>query len=466
MSDLWPHTMTPRGRVSAIRPEERVLVRKPYSPIVLAALVSCPGVVVALAHVELSAPLTAFVAGLSILTAAFILVWACDAAQADISQSLALAVVAVVAVLPEYAVDMYFTWQAGKFPDSDNAQYAIANMTGANRLIIGVAWAVVAIIFWVKTRRAVRLEEDRLLEIRFLAMATLYAFLVPIKGNLAWYDGIVFIGLYVWYIVIAGRRPQSEVEAEGPGAYLAGLPPVTRRVWTILLFIFAAAVIVMNAEHFCEGLVATGKVLGISEFLLVQWLAPLASEAPEFVVAIMFALRARAGLALGSLLSAKLNQWTLLVGAIPWVFALRARAGLALGSLVSAKLNQWTLLVGAIPWVYALSSGTLAHPLPMGRFQMEEILLTAAQSLLAVVMLATLRLSVAQGLLLFAMFAGQLVAPAIVESCFGGTLMGIRGDQMHVFFSFLYVIAAIALIVDHPQRLAHVLPWLQKRSRE
>ncbi len=409
-------------------------MRKPYFPIVLAALVSCPGVVVALAHVELSAPLTAFVAGLSILTAAFILVWACDAAQADVSQSLALAVVAVVAVLPEYVVDMYFTWQAGKFPDSDYAGYAIANMTGANRLIIGVAWVIVVVIFWVKTRGAVVLKEERLLEIRFLAVATLYAFLIPIKGHLAWYDGIVFIGLYVWYVVIAGRRPQTEVDAEGPGAYLAGLPVVTRRVWTILLFLFAAGVIVMNAERFCEGLVATGKAFGISEFLLVQWLAPLASEAPEFVVAIMFALR--------------------------------ARAGLALGSLLSAKLNQWTLLVGMIPWVYALSSGTLAHPLPMGRFQMEEILLTAAQSLLAVVMVATLRLSVAQGLLLFGLFAGQLVAPTIVESCFGGTLMGIRGDQMHVLFSFLYLIAAIALIVDHPQRLAHVFPWLQKRGEQ
>ena len=411
-----------------------MLVRKPHSPIILAALVSCPGVVVALAHAEMSAPLTAFVAGISILAAAFILVWACDAAQADVSQSLALAAVAVVAVLPEYAVDMYFTWQAGKFPDSDYAGYAIANMTGANRLIIGVAWVIVVVIFWVKTRGPVLLREDRLLEIRFLAVATLYAFLIPIKGHLAWYDGIVFIGLYVWYVVIAGRRPQEEVETEGPGAYLAGLPPVTRRVWTILLFVFAAGVIVMNAERFCEGLVGTGKAFGISEFLLVQWLAPLASEAPEFVVAIMFALR--------------------------------ARAGLALGSLVSAKLNQWTLLVGAIPWVYALSSGTLAHPLPMGRFQMEEILLTAAQSLLAVVMLATLRLSMAQGLLLFGLFAGQLVAPTIVDSSFGGALMGIRGDQMHVLFSFLYLIAAIALIAEHPQRLAHMFPWLQKRGRQ
>ncbi len=405
-----------------------MLVRKPYFPIVLAAFATLPGVVVALAHVELSAPLIAVMSGASIMAAAFLLVWACDAAQADVSQALALAAVAVIAVLPEYAVDMYFTWQAGKFPDGDYSQYAIANMTGANRLIIGVAWAVVAIIFWVKTRRPVVLEEERRLEVRFLAIATLYAFLIPIKGTLAWYDGIVFVGLFVWYIVLAGRRPRAEqLEAEGPGAYLCSLPRVTRRAWTILLFVFAAGTIVATAEHFCEGLLGTGKAFGINEFLLVQWLAPLASEAPEFVVAILFALR--------------------------------GRAGLALGSLLSAKLNQWTLLVGMIPGVYAVSSGTLQHPLPMGNFQMQEIWLTAAQSLLAVVMLATLRLSVSQALLLFGLFAGQLVAPGAVDAFFDGQVMGFRGDQMHVLFSFLYLMAAIALVVDQPRRLGHLFLW-------
>ena len=409
-------------------------IRAPYVPIVLAAVAALPGVVVSLAHVEMSAPIMALFAGISILSAAFLLVWACDAAQTDISQSLALAVVALIAVLPEYAVDMYFTWQAGKFPDSDYAHYAIANMTGANRLIIGVAWAVVVIIFWVKTRRPVVLEAERMLEVRFLAAVTLYAMLIPIKGSLTWYDGVVFVGMYVWYIVVAGRRPPVDEEIEGPGAYLVSLPRVSRRTWTVVLFLFAAAAIVTNAERFCEGLVGTGKAFGIDEFLLVQWLAPLASEAPEFVVAIMFALR--------------------------------KKAGLALGSLLSAKLNQWTLLVGMIPWVYAVSSGSLESPLPMGHLQMQEIFLTAAQSALAVVMVATLRLSMAQGLLLFALFAGQLVAPGLVEKFLGGEVMGIRADQIHALFSLLYLMAAITLVIHQPRRMAYLLRGMSQEDQE
>lgn len=408
-----------------------MLIPRPLLPVCLAALATIPGIAAALLHLHLSPPLTALLAGTAIMGASFLLVWACDAAQKDVSQALALAAVALIAVLPEYAVDMYFTWQAGKFPESDYSHYAIANMTGANRLIIGVAWAVVVAIFWFRKRKAVQLEEERRLEVRFLAAATIYALMIPVKGSLAWYDGVVLVGLYIWYVILAGRRPQTDEEAHGPGAHIANLPMLHRRGVTVMLFLFAAGAVIANAERFCEGLVGTGKAFGINEFLLVQWLAPLASEAPEFVVSIMFALR--------------------------------GRASLALGSLLSAKLNQWTLLVGMIPGVYAASAGTLHSPIPMGTYQMQEILLTAAQSLLAVMMLATLRLSVGQVLLLFGLFAGQLVAPAFVAGLPGGTLFGLRADQMHVLFAGLYVVSTLAIMAEGPRRLLALWPWHRHR---
>ncbi len=341
-------------------------------------MATLPGTCLRLAHAPLD-PLSAAVAsGVAIMGAAFLLLWACDVAQADIPQTLALAVVALIAVLPEYAVDMYFTWQAGKFPQGDYARYAVANMTGANRLLIGVAWVVIAGICWWKTRRAIVMQEERRTEVVFLGLATVYAFLIPLKGTLAWYDCIVFVGLYVWYITLASRRPQVECEMEGPAALVGRLPATTRRVCTAGMFLFAGGAILANSEPFCEGLIGTGRWLGINEFLLVQWLAPIASETPEFVVAIMFALR--------------------------------GQAGIALGSLLSSKLNQWTLLVGMIPAVYGVSHGSLDHPLPMDDFQLREILLTAAQSLLAVVLLAHLRLPMRYAMLLFVLFFAQLVA--------------------------------------------------------
>ena len=396
----------------------------------LALGAAVPGVALRLLGVRLEAPAQALIAGAAIFGAAFVLVWACDAAQADISQALALAVVALIAVLPEYAVDMYFTWQAGTNPGGDYADFAIANMTGANRLLIGVAWAAVAVICWAKTRQPVRLDGDRRTELFFLSLATAYALVIPIKGSLAWYDGVAFLAIYIWYMVQAAKRPAQESQVYGPAALLVALPKARRRFVTAVLFLVAAGVILANAEPFSEGLIRTGEVFGVNQFLLVQWLAPIASEAPEFIVALMLAFT--------------------------------GRAALGLGSLVSAKVNQWTLLVGMIPFVYALAHRSLAHPIPMGHFQMDEILLTAAQSVLAVVILASLRLSIGHGVLLFGLFAAQLAAPAVVGLLPDGTSMGVHPDQVREFFAILYFVSAAALMLDSPQRLKNI--WAGRRA--
>ena len=226
-----------------------------------------------------------------------------------------------------------------------------------------------------------RIERERRTELLFLGLATAYAIVVVLKNSLAWYDGVVFFAIYLLYIRIAGRRPVEESDAEGPAELLLRLPTGLRRTATVGLFLFSALVILLNAQPFSEGLITTGALYHINKFLLVQWLAPIASEAPEFTVAIMFALR--------------------------------KRAGMALGSLLSSNLNQWTLLVGMIPWVYALSHHSLRHTIPMNAGQMHEILLTAAQSLLGIVLLAALRLSLGQVLLLFGLFLGQLLLPEL-----------------------------------------------------
>ena len=404
--------------------------REHLVPLAAAILVTLPGLylrVSGIAEAWLSAAqpdrgliaLLAVATGIAVLGASFLLLWACDAAQEDISQTLALAIVALIAVLPEYAVDMYITWQAGRHPVY--APLAIANMTGANRLIIGVAWAVVVGISWLKYRRPVRVGRERRTELFFLGLATLYAFVIPLKGSLAWYDGLVFFAIYAWYIRVAGKRQVAESEAEGPAELLLSLPVLSRRLATLALFLFSALVIVANARPFSEGLITTGKLYHLNEFLLVQWLAPVASEAPEFTVAIMFALR--------------------------------RRAGLALGSLLSSNLNQWTLLVGMIPWMYAYSSGSFAHGMPMNGAQMQEILLTAAQSLLGIVMLSGLTLSFAQVSVTFSLFLGQLILPPLLAAYPRFIPFGLSGAWIHPLFSALYLLTAFVLMIPRRQQM-------------
>ncbi|MGC8841137.1 MAG: sodium:calcium antiporter [Candidatus Sumerlaeaceae bacterium] len=393
--------------------------------LILAVLGCCPGIFLRLLGATVPAPLEALVAGISVLAAAFLLSWGSEAAQIDINRSLSLAFVALVAVLPEYAVDMYFTWQAGRHPGSSYSLYAVANMTGANRLLLGVGWSVVCFLAWMKKIRPVLLAPNQRTEVLFLGLATAYAFLIPLKGSLAWYDGVVLFGLYVWYMYVASQKPQEEVEEEGPVELLLHMPTRKRRLITVGLFLIAGVAIYACAEPFCEGLVASGKLLHINEFFLIQWLAPVASETPEFLIAL--------------------------------VFASRGRPEVAIAMLLSSKLNQWTLLVGMIPWVYAVAQGALTPPIPLTALQFHELLLTAAQSLLGVVILANLRFTLGEALLLFFLFLGQFVSPMFVGEN-GKWLFGLPADLIHPVFSAAYLVVAAAMLLHEPGNILR-LRW-------
>src|SRR5205085_2401825 len=86
-----------------------------------------------------------------------------------------------------------------------------------------------------------------------------------------------------------------------PAERIGGLPTGRRRLVMAGMFGFAAYVIFIAAEPFAHSLVAAGEVMGVDKFLLVQWLAPIASEAPEFIVALLFVARRRAAAEMGSI---------------------------------------------------------------------------------------------------------------------------------------------------------------------
>ena len=372
----------------------------------MAVLITLPGLFVRMFDLHLSHPTEATLFGLAIVGAAFMLSWAAEVAQLDISAGLAIAVLAFIAVLPEYAVDMVFAWKAGhavtQYGPACNAadavvaspcSLALANMTGANRLLIGVGWSMVVFIAWFRFRQrgmkfeSVQLERANSIELTFLALATIYSMTLPLKNTINLFDAVVLIGLFVAYTIRIATAPAEEPHLVGPARYIGTFTTSGRRASVAALFLFAATIILLLAEHFAEALVATGLALGVSEFLLVQWLAPLASEAPELLVAGLYAWR------------------------------LNTAAGL--GTLVSSKVNQWTLLVGTLPIVFSLASGGL-HGLPVDAHQREELLLTASQSVFAVATLISLSISLPEAIGLFGLFWAQVLLGAIVPHDWAG----------------------------------------------
>jgi cation:H+ antiporter len=376
--------------------------------------------------VHLPDPVLALIFGLAIIGAAFLLSWAAEAAQVDISAGLAIGVLALIAVLPEYAVDLVFAVKGGNsFQESGRGcpapgggespcSLALANMTGANRLLIGVGWSMVVFIAWWRWRqrqepergREVKLERTRTVELAFLGLATLYSLHLPLRSSITLVDAAFLVSIFLVYSYRISKAPAEEPHLVGPARWIGELPKEKRRPSVIGLFVLAAAIILLCAEHFAEALVGTGKSAGIDEFLLVQWLAPLASEAPELLVAALYAWR------------------------------LNTNAGL--GTLVSSKVNQWTLLVGTLPIAFAIAAGG-THGLPIDAHQREELFITAAQSAFALAVLANLSMSVREAAVVLGLFLFQFVAGAVGPDSIHGPVRVGTGIAYLVFAAVLLV---------------------------
>jgi len=321
-----------------------------------------PALVLRVLGIQLDPVVGLIAYGGAVVGASFVLAWAAEAAQIDVSGGLAVGVLAVIAVLPEYAVDLYYAYTAGHVPEY--TQYAAANMTGSNRLLMGLGWPVVVLVSVLVARRTpgrtpdgVELDTSNRVEIGFLMFAGVAAFVMPATGRIQLAFGVALLAWFGFYLYKLSRGDVAEPELIGTAAAMGALPDRVRRVAVSALFLLAAAVIVTCAKPFADNMIGAGTKLGIDRFLLVQWLAPLASEAPEFIIAT--------------------------------IFAARGKGGVAIAMLISAKVNQWTLLIGSLPVAFMLGGGSAA--MHMDGRQVEEIVLTAAQTLMGVTLLLGLR---------------------------------------------------------------------------
>jgi hypothetical protein len=146
----------------------------------------------------------------------------------------------------------------------------------------------------------------------------------------------------------------------------------------------------------------------------VQWLAPLASEAPEFIVALLFV----------------------------W----RGQAAAGMRTLVSSKVNQWTLLIATLPLVFSLGAGSLGG-MPLVERQQHELWLTAAQSLFAVVLISGFAMSRWEAVALLVPFVAQLILPP-----------SIAGVDVRMAFTVGYLVVGFGLLLD-PRRRQSIRCW-------
>ena len=312
-----------------------------------------------------------------ILLSALMIAWAAESAQYFVAQGFALAMLAWMQTLPEFAVEAVLAWH-------QQTHLLLANLTGALRLLTGLGWPAIYLTAALSHRRAhgkpmrrIVLEEHHSVEVLALLMPLLYIPVIAIKGSLTVYDGLVLIIIYAAYLWILGKLPSEDHETIED---LEIIPrtivksPRSLRIFTIgALFVGGGALIYFSAEPFLASLLALATLAGVPSFVFVQWIAPLVSEFPEMLSTLYWARRSE-------------------------------RAPMALMNMVSSNINQWTLLTAMLPVVYSMSVGAVT-PITFDTKQQMELWLTLGQAAIALVFLLNMELAWWEATVLGVLFA-------------------------------------------------------------
>jgi cation:H+ antiporter len=371
----------------------------------------------------------------SMLLSAFLVAWGAEAAQFLISQGLALAILAWLQTLPEFAVEAVIAWDAGR--DPERAHLAIANLTGAIRLLLGLGWPMIYFVFAFSGQRRgdphhtpIKLQPEHAVEVIGLVPPLLYFGVIVWKQSISWIDAVVLLLLYVGYLLVLLRNPPHNVEE------LADAPRVSQwayrqRGWRRqaaigALFGGGGLLLYVTAHPFLESMLAVAATLGISQFVLVQWVAPFLSEFPEKVSAFLWARRV-------------------------------THAPMALMNMVSSNINQWTVLAAMIPLVYGYShyhhTGTWSD-FHFDAGQRLEIILTLLQTGLGLVLLANMEFDWFDATALFVLWVVQFLAPHLRE-------------EVSVAYALWIVILLVGFAIKGQPLLAPKYFWqtlTQKRS--
>jgi cation:H+ antiporter len=321
----------------------------------------------------------------TILLAAMMIAWAAESAQFFIAQGFALAILAWLQTLPEFAVEAVLAWK-------QNVPLLLANLTGALRLLTGVGWPMIyftaAMFHRARYKRPIYeivLEEGHAIEITALLPCMAYAAVIWWKASLNLADAAVLIAIYVAYLLVLRRMPPEEAESVEemeliPRSIVTAGKPV-RTAAIAGLFAGGGVLIYLMAEPFLASLLAASAALGISNFVFVQWVAPFVSEFPEKV------------------------------SAFYWARTIN-RASMALMNMVSSNINQWTLLAAMLPIVFSASAGSAAT-IHFDARQEIEILMTLGQQLLGTLFLISMRLRWWEAAALFLLWLVQFILGSI-----------------------------------------------------
>lgn len=147
-------------------------------------------------------------------------------------------------------------------------------------MLVGIVWPLILFVYLFSRYKKGKQKE-----------------LPPFKGRLEILDTFILFSIFIVYIYLVTGMGKKEPELEGPPSCISLLPQKSKILLIIFMFIFSALTFLASAKPFGESLLVISSNIAksmnfdpeLANFLMVQWVAPIASESPEILVVIIFA---------------------------------------------------------------------------------------------------------------------------------------------------------------------------------
>lgn len=389
-------------------------------PLAIAAML--PAVLSGAGLVTASTTAETTFSAIAVASAAYLLWRASAPLMSRASRPAVLVVLTLAAVLPEYVVDIHFAWSGAGSIGTDDAPYTLSGATGANSLLIGLAWPLLAVLSLRAGGKGAVLEPDRRISLWILLLASLYAFTIFLKGFLSLFDTAFLALLFGAYLWLAVKRRDAPGDVESAALESDRVTPASV-VW---LAAVAGATIGL-AAYFAGSVIESLQPYRQDRFEEAQWIVSLAAKGPLVVIIVVEGWRNRAGPVMSVLLTAQIAHLTVAPASVPVAFFVRG------------------IIDGA------------AASLPLEGVQGSELLITAAQTLFLVVMAARMAVSVRGAALLLGMFALQATL---------GWLQS-EGDSTAALdaMAAAYLAVSVLVVARDRTRLTPLLAALPRRGR-
>src|SRR5689334_962303 len=172
----------------------------------------CALLVLSVAAIPESSPTAVLWTAPTVLLAAMLIAWAAESAQFFIGQGFALAILAWLQTLPEFAVEAVLAWR-------QQVPLLMANLTGALRLLTGLGWPMIYCVAAIANRmrgqpplRRIRLQPEHAVEVVGLLACMAYVTVIWWKASLNLIDAVILIAVYCAYLLVLQRMPPQGAE--------------------------------------------------------------------------------------------------------------------------------------------------------------------------------------------------------------------------------------------------------------